>query len=58
MLLEKNANPSLIDAQKKTAIDYALESDKMPVVELLRKHGGKAAVDLVADNKITTTDAH
>jgi ankyrin repeat protein len=44
MLLEKGADPDQTDKFNKTAMDYAIEADKMPIVELLKKHGAKSTV--------------
>jgi ankyrin repeat protein len=43
MLLEKGADPNLTDKLNKTATDYAIEADKMPMAELLKQHGGKSS---------------
>lgn len=42
MLLAKGASPELTDTFNKTASDYALEADKMQVVELLKASGKEA----------------
>jgi len=45
MLLDKGADPNLTDKFNKTAADYAIKADKMPVVELLKKHGAKSSAE-------------
>ena len=43
MLLDKGADPNQTDKFNKTVMDYAIEADKMQLVDLLKKHGAKSS---------------